>query len=68
MDNAPEETHVVFCHDPAFGHKCEDQRRKGQLSSPAPNSKAKTDSEKNQGNRSKLFRHEEQNPESNQKM
>ena len=32
-----------FGYDPAFGNKRKDQRRKGQRSSPAPNSKARTD-------------------------
>ena len=34
-----------FRHDPASGNRCEAQRAKGQSSSPAPNSKAKTDGE-----------------------
>ena len=51
-----------FSHEPAFGNQHEAQRRKGQQSSPAPNSKAKTDGEKSRQQRSKLFRQKEQNP------
>ena len=51
MDNASEEIHTVSKHEPAFGNEREAQRRKGQQSSPAPHSKAKTDGAKNQGNR-----------------
>ena len=36
-----------FSHRPASASRCEAQRRKGEQSSPAPDSKARTDSEKN---------------------
>ena len=44
MDNVPKET-CSFSHELASGNRGGGQRRKGQSSSPAPNSKAKTDGE-----------------------
>ena len=46
----PEETHVVTLMTLPFGNEREAQRRKGQHSSPAPDSKAKTDGENKSGN------------------
>ena len=48
-----------FSHEPASGNRGGGQRRKGQSSSPAPNSKAKTDGEgekpsKDSGNRDEI--------------
>ena len=45
LDSVQDQAQVVVSHELASGNRGEGQRRKGQRSSPAPNSKAKTDGE-----------------------
>ena len=54
MDNVPKGESCSFSHDTiASGNTGKGQRRKGRSSSPAPNSKAKTDGK--ESNKDKKF-------------